>query len=411
MRKTFATLLLALPLMAAVPARALDQGAFNAVAAEIPVPQPKKYDERAVLAGLLARPDVAAEFDADAKVALTDPQLKALMVAKWRGKAAAYATTQVNRPGVDYSKTYHNWKEVLGPEGYAYLRQRLGSMTKEDVDKLVGYLGMLDQKLQANNYKIDDSMFSIANKIAAGILDEYRKDLGQYLAAPETRSAQTALASNSSQLAAGIQAKNALAAAPAKPVPPTAPAETVPAKPKPVKPDPKQPVAKPSKPAKPETPVQPEVPPSHVGGPVVGAPPADSARGQLGNAERGGQNAGNVFDGGFSGGQPPAVVPGGSTDSRPVPPAPIPGGLAPSAPSGSAPVVGSVPSPLDDLDARVAKAGKDGVKPYAGKVGMAFGGGGALIGGLIGFLLGGPIGLAIGAAVGAGGGYLLSKRF
>lgn len=405
MRKTFAWLLLAMPLLAALPARALDAQAFNAVAAEIPVPAPDKYDERAVLAALLARPDAAAEFDADAKAALTDPTLKPLLVAKWRGKAAAYAVTAVHRPGVDYSKTYHDWKEVLGPEGYAYLRQRLQTMTKDNADKLVGYLGMLDQKLSANNYKIDDGMFSIANKIASGILDEYRKDLGQYLAAPATSAAQFALASSSSQLAAGIQAKTALAAAPAKPNPASGPAQA-PARPEPRQPartDPKRPAA-----PKPEPKTEP-VPPSRVGGPVVAPPPADSARGQLGNAGRAGEGAGGVFDGGFPGGQPPAVVPGAATDAG-APKLP-PSGLSPSSPIGSGPVVGAVPSPLDDLDSRVAQASKNGDKPYAGKIGLAFGGGGALLGGLIGFFLGGPLGALIGAAVGGGAGYLLSKRF
>lgn len=396
MRNLLFLLLLAAPLLTAVPARAVDQTMYNAVAAAIPLDKPDLYDERAVLAGLLARPDVAAEFEADGKVALTDPALKALFVAKWRGKAAAYAVTQANRPGVDYSKTYQNWKEVLGPEGYAYLRQRLLSMTKPNADKLIGYLGLLDQKLKENNYKIDNGFFSMASKIASGILDEYRKDLTQYLAAPDTRASQSGMAVASNQLAAGIQAKTAVASAPPTPAP-VIPAETPATRPAP-------------KPAPKPAPRQPAPPPP---APTTITPPPGSttARDQLQHAHDADQAAGGVFDGGFSNGPAPVTV-----GAPPVEPShlggPNPSDLSPATPH--APVVGDVPSPgsaLDDLDARVAKAGQSGAKPYAGKLGLYLGGGGALLGGLIGFLFGGPIGALIGAAVGGGAGYLVSKRF
>lgn len=408
MRKGFLAVLMLMPLLAARPARALDQQAFNAVASEIPVPTPDKYDERAVLAGLLARPNEAAEFDADAKAALADPQLKPLLVAKWRGKAAAFAAVDVNRGGADPSKTYHNWKEVLGPEGYAYTRQRLLSMSKDNADKLIGYLGLLDQKLQENNYKLDFGFFAMSGKIVNGILDAYRKDLNFYLAVPGTQASRNGAAGASQQLASAIQAKNAVAAAPSvPPALPSAPA-TAPAT-RPVVPaHPKTPPAKPKDEEKlpPPAPKAP-VPPSNPPAPNV--PPQDAtAREQLERARRAGEAAGGVFDGGLNAGVPPAPVAPGANLGGPKTP---PGGLAPSAPGAAGPVVGAVPSPLDDLDARVAHAAQSGTKPYAGKLGLIAAGGGGLLGGLIGFLLGGPIGALIGAAVGAGAGYLLSKRF
>ncbi|MFI5345690.1 MAG: hypothetical protein ACHQ51_04880, partial [Elusimicrobiota bacterium] len=292
----------------ASPARAVDTGMFNAVAAEIPVPLPDKYDERAVLAALLARPDVAAEFEADGRAALSDPQLKPLMVAKWRGRAAAYATTQVNRPGADVSKTYHNWKEVLGPEGYAYTRQRLLSMSKDNADKLIGYLGTLDQKLQANNFKIDDSFFGMSGKIVNGILDAYRKDLGLYLGTADAQAARTSVSRSAQQLASAIADKNAVAAAPA---PAPQPAATAPAKKPTDVADAKPPVKPTTKPAKPQAPAgktpKPETPaaPKPDGsGTAVVTNPNGGALDQARGAARAGEHGGQSFDGGVSGGRP-----------------------------------------------------------------------------------------------------------
>ncbi len=402
MRRTLALLLL-LAAAPALPAGAVDPALFNAVAREIPVPLPSKFDERAILAALLARPDAAAEFTADGRAALEDPKFKPLFIAKWRGRAAAYAETQAHRPGIDYSRTYRNWKEVLGPEGYAFVRQRLLTMAKADSDKLVDYLGMLDQKLQANDYKIDDGMFSIANKIVNGILDAYRDDLRCYLAAPGTEALRGGMKAAADRLAVGITEKQAVAVAPKQP-------EAPPVRPQPQpdqiakKPAPK-PVEKPA-PKKEEKPAKPE---KEEPGTVVPPAPSDSARGQLENAERAGENAGGVFDGGFSKGSPSGPVSGGSADGSSAPK--IDGKLAPAQPGGN--LAGGVKEtvpPADDLDARVAKAGKSGQKPYGAKVGLLMGGGGALLGGLLGLLIGGPIGALAGAALFGGAGYLLSKK-
>ncbi|MDE2144043.1 MAG: hypothetical protein KGJ84_16665 [Elusimicrobia bacterium] len=380
MRNILLAALMSTALLAA-PARAVDTAMFNAVASQIPVPQPDKYDERAILAALLARPDVAAEFETDGKAALSDPQLKPLMIAKWRGRAAAYATTQANRPGADVSKTYHNWKEVLGPEGYAYTRQRLLSMTKDNADKLIGYLGTLDKKLQENNFKIDDSFFGMSGKIVNGILDAYRKDLGQYLATAEAQSARNAVAASAQQLAAGITAKNAVASVPA-----TRPTKPVPA---------------PAKPPVKTPPVAPN------GGSVVVTNPSGGALNQARGAAQAGQNNGQVFDGGGASGSPTGgsavVVPPTSGAAAGTP-------LASPAPGPKAPVVGDVPSPTDDLDARVAQASASGRPPYAGKADLYAAGGGGLLGGLIGFFLGGPIGALVGAAIGGLAGHFLAKK-
>lgn len=392
MRNSLLAALILTGLLAA-PARAVDPQMFNAVAAEIPIPLPDKYDERAVLAAYLARPDAAAEFEADGRAALSDPQLKPLMVAKWRGRAAAFATTDVHRPGADFSKTYRNWKEVLGPEGYAYTRQRLQSMSKANSDKLIGYLGVLDQKLQENNFKLDDGMFAMSGKIVNGILDAYRKDLGFYLDAPATQSARGSVTQVAQQLASGIQAKTALAAAPPAKAPETQPAAkpaTTPAKPA----RPATPAKKPVKPGTPAAPVKPETPPA-----VIVANPNGGALDQARGAARAGENGGQIFDGG---GPAKAPTDGSAVIVPPSSGGGIPAGtLTPAAPGAKTPVVGSVPSPLDDLDARIAQAKASGDKPYAGKLGLASAAGGAVLGGLLGFFLGGPIGALVGAALGA----------
>ena len=392
---------LLLPALFAAPARAVDTAMFNAVAAEIPVPQPDKYDERAVLAALLARPDVAAEFEADGKAALSDPNLKPLMVAKWRGRAAQYATTQVNRPGADVSKTYHNWKEVLGPEGYAYTRQRLLSMSKDNADKLIGYLGTLDQKLQSNNFKIDDSFFGMSGKIVNGILDAYRKDLGLYLGTPDAQSARSSVNRSAQQLASAIADKSAVASAPA-----TQPAAVTTPK-KPVEPDPKTPVKPVAKPVKPE-PKAPVTPKTDEPGKVAVTQPAGGALDQARNAANAGERGGTVFDGGGNGQRPTGgsavVVPSTSGSAAGTP-------LASPAPGPKAPVVGAVPEPpADDLDARVAQA-STAKPPYAGKMKQIATAGGGLLGGLIGFLLGGPIGALVGLAIGGLAGHLLADKF
>ena len=393
------------PALFAVPAHAVDQQMFAAVAAQIPVPQPDKYDERAVLAALLARPDVAAEFEADGKAALGDPQLKALMVAKWRGRSAAYATTDVHRAGPDFSKEYHNWKEVLGPEGYAYTRQRLLSMSKDNADKLIGYLGTLDQKLQGNNFKIDDSFFAMSGKIVNGILDAYRKDLGLYLATADAQSARNSANLVAQQLAAGIQSKTALASAPVSAPASAGQTATQPAA-KPNQPIPpvKTPPAKPKQPA-PEA--APKAPPS---APIEAPAPAGTAKDQVEAAAGAGAASGGNFDGGFRGGQPGAgPVSAGSASG-----APAPSGLGMSPSASPAPVVGAVPEPasaLDDLDSRVAQAGSSREKPYSGKLRMIATAGGGLLGALVGFLLGGPLGALVGAAVGGLAAHVAAKHF
>lgn len=410
MGKAIAALLLAL-FVTAVPARAVDQAMFNAVASQIPVPQPQKYDERAVLAALLARPDMAAQFEADGRAALSDPQLKSLMVAKWRGRAAAYATTQVNHPGLDYSKTYHDWKDVLGPEGTAYVRQRLLTMSKSDSDDLIKYLGLLDRKLQDNNYKIDNSMFSIANKIVGGILDEYKKDLAAYLAVPETQAARAAEPSVEAQLSREIAQRQAQAVAAAEPAHPSAPpAQTeTPAKP-PVRP-------KTPPPAPPPIKQQPLAPPAAPASPAQTQPVQTVANGSTGALEQAkqtqqaGANGGQVIDGAADHGGAADVVagsPDGGTISAPTlaPAGPVTGSDSSSA---AAP-----PSPVDSLDAQIAQASKSNQKPYSTKLELIGAGAGALLGGLLGFLLGGPIGALIGALAGAaagfGGGYLLAEK-
>ncbi len=372
-------LLAAAVVTSALPALAVDAGLLNPVMADIPQGT-DKFDERALLMGLLARPDEAAAFTADAKDAVNDPALKPLLVAKWRGRAASFAISERSRGGLDYNRTYADWKAVFGPEGVAYINARLKSMSKENSDKLVYYLGLLNQKLKENGNKVEDSMFSIANKIVAGVQEEYFKDIDLYLANPAVKKAKAGGPAAAQELAAAIAKKKA---APAAVPEPTVVVED-PAKKKPViAPDPKTVVE---------------------GQPVEPPKTGKTAKEQLEAAERAGPQAGTVIDGGVPGkGEGDAVVvpEGGPKKNMPVL----------SAPSSVPAIAGAVPSPEDeDIDSRIAKS-SSAKKPMFDNASYIAAGVGAVLGGLLGFLIGGPIGAVIGAAVLGGAGYMVANKF
>lgn len=329
--------------------------------------------------GLLARPDEAAAFTADAKDAVNDPALKPLLVAKWRGRAASFAISERSRGGLDYNKTYADWKAVFGAEGVAYINARLKSMSKENSDKLVYYLGLLNQKLKENGNKVEDSMFSIANKIVSGVQEEYFKDIDLYLANPGVKQAKAAGPAAAQQLAEAIAKKKAAPAAL-----PESEVVQDPAK--------KKPVLAPE----PQTVVE--------GRPVAPPKTGKTAKEQLEAAERAGPQAGAVIDGGVprQGEGDAVVVPeGGPKKNMP----------ALSAPSSVPAIAGDVPNPeVDDIDSRIAKS-SSAKKPLFDNARYIAAGVGAVLGGLLGFLIGGPIGAVIGAAVLGGAGYMVANKF
>ncbi|MBI3289456.1 MAG: hypothetical protein HYZ74_08060 [Elusimicrobia bacterium] len=332
----------------ALPARAVDAALFNGVAKEIAVESPEKYDERAILAGLLSRPDEAAAFEAEARESLNDPALRALLIGKWRGRVAAFAETESHRPALDESLLYHNWKEVVGREGYAYIIQRLKTMLPEKKQLLLEHLGRLDDMLKESRFKIVDYTLQISpKKVSDGLRAAYVKDLGAYLSDATTKAAAAAAPAASTALAGALAKRRASP-----------------------------------------------------------APPAGTALEQAQIAAAAGQGAGAVFDGGTGGGD--FVAAGGAGTSGPRRP---PYGLSPSTRrsslSGSLP---EVPAPAigeDDIDAQIAGARQSKLKSAMSFARVAAG---AALGALLGFLAGGPFGAILGAAVLGGAVHFLTKK-
>jgi len=370
------------------------------------------WDERAVFMAVLARPAESAEFDADARAALGDPALRKLLIAKWRGKAAALAETESRRPDVDLSKTYRNWSEIMTPEQRAYTEQRMLSMSAENRDKLIYYLKTLNEKLAANGGKIDDGFFSIAKRIVSGVMEQYRKDLANYVATPLAQQGLRDESAASASLAQELARRAApvVAAAPPSHVVASEPA----ASPRPAT----RPAAPPARPATP-----PALPPSAIANgqaqPVPGAKPnpqdappapgqttASNALGQAQAAERLGPAGGAVIDGSTARADAPGTV-----TVAPGQTAAPGGGLSPA--TGPSPTVTAAVPPVPgggaDFMSRIEGMGS-GRKPSMPIVKYAGAGLGALIGGLLGFLLGGPIGALIGAAVLGAAGYFGSEK-
>jgi hypothetical protein len=387
-------------LAAALPARAADRALVADFDKDLSV-DGDHYDERAVLAALLARPAESAAFDAQARAALPDPVLRKLFTQAWRAKLAAYADTASHMPDVDQSKSYRNWGEIMTPEQRAYTEARMLSMSAENRDKLVYYLKKLNDDLAASGGKIDQGFLSIDKRIVSGITDQYRIDLKAYAATPMAADGRAHGAAAAAQLAQDLS-HAAIASEPLAP-----PAKTpapVPAR-KPATATPAPVVTAPPRLPAPAVPtLEPPPTPTPSG--------ASGALAQAQAADRAGAASGTVFDGGTPAGQPGAVsgsTVGGATGA-------VPGTLAPSngaAPSGL--TAAPPPSPSasaagdDDFMKRVEGMGS-GQKPsfgYAKWIGAGLLG---LIGGLIGFLVGGPVGAAVGAAIGAAAGYAFTAK-
>jgi hypothetical protein len=384
----FLAALLAPALLAAAPsARAADPKLVAGVETYL------RDDEKAILASILIHPDVSAEFDAQAPLALRDPKNLAPFLGVWRAKVEAFAETDAQHPNPDLDGKYSNYAQIMTPEQRAYMVRRLPTMKEDDRNSLIGYLKEVNDALVKNG-----ELTWYTKKVVAGIMDHYRKDLSTYVATPMAQTAKRDAASSAQAFAAIRKADEDSRVASAHP--PTPPV-TEPANQVAVKPAPKpSPVTTPVKPAPVPTPTP--VPPVENGG-VATTKPSGGALDQARDAAGAGANGGQVFDGGAHAGQPVSggavIVPSGSGTARPT--------LSPSTkPGGEAGLVGSVPpvpaaAETNFMDSVNKMQTKPAPTSWMHRMPAILGGLlGGLLGGVIGFFVGGPVGAVIGAAAG-----------
>ena len=413
MRKLVVLAALLVPaLLAAAPARAADPALVTGV---------EKYlrdDEKALLAALLTHPDISAEFDAGAPLALKDPRNLAPFLGVWRGKLEGFAEADGRRGNPNLDARYGSYAQLMTPEQRAYMVRRLRTMDEDDRNSLIGYLNSINETLAKNG-----ELSWYTKKVAAGILDHYRAELNAYAATPIAQAAKRDAASSAEAFAAVRKADEdaRLAAAKAATPPEVEPADVPDVKPPSVVKH--APTSKQT--AKPAPVKHPTIPPAPDPGSVVTTDPAGGALDQARNAASAGADSGRIFDGGAAVGKPDGggavIVPPESGGAHPT--------LAPGKPGSEAGLNGSTPVPPAPTDAgfmdsiqkmQTKPAPAPLVKRLAPVVGGVLGGilGGA-IGAVIGFFIGGPIGAAagaafvgavIGAGLGAGGGYLLAKH-
>ncbi len=400
MRKSLFLAALLAPALLATFARAADQALVTGV---------EKYlrdDEKAFLAAILTHPELSAEFDAEAPLALKDPKNLGPFLGVWRAKIETYAERDAKGANPNLDGHYANYAQLMSPEQRAYMIRRMATMKEDDRNSLIGYLNSVNDALAKNN----GSLTWYTKKVVAGIMEHYRADLTTYVATPIAQTAKRDAEASASALAA-IKKADEDSRRPVAPPAPTPPPVQVPDLPKPVvaaKPVPK-PIPKPV-PVAPKTPPAPPVPPNGAGT-VASHSPAGGALDQLNNTVASGSAGGANFDGDTTG---RSAVGAGAVITNPSG-APV-SGLTPSgagkpALAGSLPDVPS-PAPADAnfMDAikkmQTKPAGEPVFKRLAPYVGGA---GGALLGGLLGFLLGGPIGLIVGAVVGGGLGAVGAK--
>ena len=394
-----AALLVPALMAAASPTRAADPALVAKVESYL------RNDEKAFLAGILVRPDLSAEFDREAPLALKDPKNLTPFLGVWRGKLVAYAEVDGKLPYPDLDGHYTSYSQLMTPTQRAYMMRRMKTMTEDERNSLIDYLKSVNDALTKNG-----QLTWYTKKVVSGILKQYRLDLNTYLATPIAQDAKRNAAASSTAFAAIEKTTEEARTAAARPVHP-APAEVAAA---PVV----KPPVKPAPPKKPAPATKPVVPPAPEtdGGSVVARPPSGGALDQARDAAGSGAP---VFDGnspapkGPVGGGADVVAPSGPGTARPT--------LSPAGPGGESGLVGSipsVPSPAtgDDMDALLKLRGsKPAHKSWIQRAPAVAGGLlGGILGALIGFLVGGPVGAivggAIGAGAGAGGGYLLGKK-
>lgn len=385
--------------VAAAPARAADPALVTGV---------EKYlrdDEKAFLAAILTRPDLSAEFDAEAPLALKDPKNLTPFLGSWRGKIVAYAEIDSKLGSPDLEGHYTTYSQLMTAQQKAYMLRRMKTMSEDDRNSLIDYLKSVNDALAKNG-----QLTWYTKKVVSGIMDHYRTDLTSYLQTPMAQTAKRDAAASAAAFAAVRKADEDARLAAAKPAQP-APTEAADA-----------PAAKHSKPApakqpaaKPAPATKPVVPPAE---PEAGSVAATKPTGGAMDQARDAANAGApVFDGGAPAKTPASggaviVPPAGTGAARPSLSPGKPGGE-----SGLAAALPAVPSPAgDDMDALLKMRGnKPAAESWVHRV-PAIAGGllGGILGGVIGFFLGGPVGAIVGAAAGiaagAAGGRLLGKK-
>jgi hypothetical protein len=400
MRNIVLIAVLLAPALLAAPARAADPALVAGIETYL------RDDEKAFLAAILTHPDLSAQFDADAPLALKDTKKNLTpFLGVWRAKLEAYAEADGKLGDPNLDGHYTSFTQLMTAPQKAYMMRRMKTMKEEDRDSLIDYLKSVNDALAKNG-----ELSWYTKKVVSGIMKQYRQDLNSYVATPLAQTAKRDAAVSAQNFAAVKKADEDARLAAAKPAPP-APAEVAdaPAAKHPVKPvPPKKPATKPATtPAKPET----------DDGGVAVTKPSGGALDQAADAANRGANGGQVMDGGgisqrpASGGAVIAPPSNGGT-ARPTLPAGKPGSEA-----GLAAALPAVPAPAgDDMDALLKMRGSKPRPTSWIQRAPAIAGGllGGLLGAVIGFFVGGPVGAVIGGVVGlgagAGGGYLLGKK-
>ncbi|HXT01454.1 MAG TPA: hypothetical protein VN915_12310 [Elusimicrobiota bacterium] len=398
-----AALLVPAVLAAAAPARAADPALVAKIEPYL------RDDEKAFLSAVLTRPELSAEFDAEAPLALKDPKNLTPFLGLWRGKIVQYAEvdSKLGYPNLDGK--YSSFTQLMTPQQRAYMMRRIPTMKEDDRNSLIDYLKKVNDALAKYG-----ELTWYTKKVVQGIMDHYKTDLTTYLQTPMAQTAKRDMPASAAQFAAIIKADQDARAAAARPAPAPAPAPAEVAD----APAAKKPAVKPaSKPApKPSPATQPAVTPATgTDGSVATTKPSGGALDQARDAANHGAP---VFDGGSPAKAPASgdavVVPPASGTARPT--------LSPAAPGGEAGLVGSIPevpspaktgSDMDDLmKLRSSKPAPTSWVQHAPTIlGGLLGG---LLGAVIGFLVAGPLGAVAGGVIGIGagaaGGHLLGKK-
>ena len=336
--------------LTAAPARAADPSLVAGAEKNL------SDEEKALLAAVLINPRAGAEFDADAREALTDPKTRELLLAKWRDRIAAFAETDSQRPDPNLEGAYRNYAGMLTPQMRAYLVKRVPLMPEDARNELIGYLKNINKSLADNGHL---SWYS--KKVVSGVMDRYRLQLKEYAATPLAQDSKRTGPAAAAALAQRHAEAARLAQSPSIQI-------------------------------------------------------ASNARGQADNADRDAtapgrtpeevsRNAGRAFDGG-------AVVPDASDGAVAAGPggAKLPA-LGPATPGGRPSLVGSVPpAPTTaEEDFMSSLEGQQTKQPSAPLHKYAPAGLGALLLAALGFAVGGPTGALIGTAAGAAIGHFVGK--
>ncbi|MFI5349899.1 MAG: hypothetical protein ACHQ2Z_10165 [Elusimicrobiota bacterium] len=353
-------------------------------------------NEKSILAALLTHPDLSAQFDNDAALALKDPKNLHPFLGVWRAKFESYAESDANHPTPDLDAQYSRYTDLMTSDMFAFLERSLKLMSEDQRNDVIGYLKAIDETLQSDGHL---SKWNLTKTYVSGITEEYRKQLTAYVATPLAQEAKRELSANAAALAAIHKADDVARETASKPAAP--PASEVA----------KTPANKPPTPVSGVSTNKPEPATTDAGSVAVNKP----GNGALDQAQRtadAGANGGRVIDGGGASRPTDAVaVPSGSGGAHPQLPPSTPGSRS------NMTVSGPVPSPSagSRADSLLGMQTKPGHPPAAlRKLKMAGTLLGGILGALIGFFVGGPVGAIVGAAIGVGLGHvaagLITKR-